>query len=62
MQTHMLALQKLHRKRILGSGPYGALQAAFTPDDESIVTQFKVCDYEGSRGGSLGKRGVPTCM
>ena len=49
----MLALQKLHRKRILGSGPYGALQAAFTPDDESIVTQFKVCD-KGSRGGSLG--------
>ena len=34
--------QKLHRKRVLGSGPYGALRASYTPDDECLVTQFKV--------------------
>eukprot|EP00951_Prasinocladus_malaysianus_P034951 scaffold356841_cov45-Prasinocladus_malaysianus.AAC.1 len=25
----------------LGSGPYGALQAAYTPDDEYLITSFK---------------------
>ncbi|KAG2434986.1 hypothetical protein HYH02_011985 [Chlamydomonas schloesseri] len=34
-------VKKLRRKRVLGSGPYGAVQAAYTPDGVAIVTQFK---------------------
>ena len=35
------AWQKLCRKKALGSGPHGALQAVFTPDEQSIVAAFK---------------------
>ncbi|PNW86118.1 hypothetical protein CHLRE_02g074000v5 [Chlamydomonas reinhardtii] len=34
-------IKKLRRKRVLGSGPYGAVQASYTPDGLAIVTQFK---------------------
>ncbi|KAG2425932.1 hypothetical protein HXX76_013306 [Chlamydomonas incerta] len=34
-------VKKLRRKRVLGSGPYGAVQARYTPDGLAIVTQFK---------------------
>ncbi|GLC56049.1 hypothetical protein PLESTB_001059000 [Pleodorina starrii] len=34
-------LKKLRRKRVLGSGPYGALQASYTPDGQAVVTHFK---------------------
>ncbi|EFJ44153.1 hypothetical protein VOLCADRAFT_95633 [Volvox carteri f. nagariensis] len=44
-------IQKLRRKRVLGSGPYGALQASYTADGQAIVTQFKV---QRSMWGRLG--------
>ncbi|GLI62439.1 hypothetical protein VaNZ11_005060, partial [Volvox africanus] len=34
-------LKKLRRKRVLGSGPYGALQASYTADGLAVVTHFK---------------------
>eukprot|EP00198_Chlamydomonas_reinhardtii_P012485 XP_001701822.1 centriole proteome protein [Chlamydomonas reinhardtii] len=40
-QRKLSRLQKLRRKRVLGSGPYGAVQASYTPDGLAIVTQFK---------------------
>jgi hypothetical protein len=37
-----LLLQKLHRKRGLGGGPYGSTHACFTPDEGSVVAAFQV--------------------
>lgn len=38
----MCALQKLQRKRVLGSGPYGAVKGAYSADKQEIITAFKV--------------------
>lgn len=35
-------VQKLQRRRALGSGPQGALQAAFSADQEYMVAAFRV--------------------
>ena len=35
-------LQTLTRSKALGSGPYGALSASYTPGNTSIITSFKV--------------------
>ncbi|MEW5298376.1 MAG: hypothetical protein WDW36_001506 [Sanguina aurantia] len=35
------SIKTLTRKRVLGSGPYGARQAVFSPDEQSIMAAFK---------------------
>jgi hypothetical protein len=41
--TCLPAEQALHRKRMLGGGPHGALHAAYTSDEEHVVAAFQVC-------------------
>ena len=40
--TPCACLQTLTRSKALGSGPYGALSASYTPGNNSIITSFKV--------------------
>ena len=65
-----LCLQKLVRKRVLGSGPYGALRASYSSDGQAIVTLFKVgvcrllgTDWGADRGGDdNGRRACLCCV
>ncbi|GFH16753.1 hypothetical protein HaLaN_13239 [Haematococcus lacustris] len=39
-------MQKLSRRRALGNGPFGLVQAQFTPDEQCIVALFKLLIYD----------------